>query len=135
MSHTRPDRGGQVAHADRGVWEWERQRDVELGSQDVAVRRCARILPRVRNHHCQRGPSPFALTEMMKADEQIPFTSIQFPLYEALKTQLSRRYLGGRRPSPGEAAGCGMIAGGFAAAVTTPLDVVKTRVMLEAKAS
>jgi hypothetical protein len=54
-------------------------------------------------------------------------------LYEALKSLLSKNYLGGRRPSPGEAAGCGMIAGGIAAALTTPLDVVKTRVMLEAK--
>lgn len=63
---------------------------------------------------------------------QLPFTSIQFPMYEALKSLLSRKYLSGRRPSPGEAAGCGMIAGGVAAAVTTPLDVVKTRVMLEA---
>ncbi|KAI9638923.1 mitochondrial carrier domain-containing protein [Dioszegia hungarica] len=64
---------------------------------------------------------------------EIPFTSIQFPLYEFLKTQLSRRYLDGRRPSPAQAAVCGMIAGGFGGAVTTPLDVVKTRVMLEAK--
>ncbi|CAD6579332.1 MAG: S-adenosylmethionine transporter [Tremellales sp. Tagirdzhanova-0007] len=66
---------------------------------------------------------------------ELPFTSIQFPLYEALKSQLSRRYLSGRRPSPGEAGVCGMIAGGTAAALTTPLDVVKTRVMLEALTS
>lgn len=64
---------------------------------------------------------------------QLPFTSMQFPMYEALKSLLSKNYLGGRRPSPGEAAGCGMIAGGISAALTTPLDVVKTRVMLEAK--
>ncbi|KAK4688495.1 hypothetical protein P7C73_g1599, partial [Tremellales sp. Uapishka_1] len=66
---------------------------------------------------------------------QIPFTSIQFPLYEFLKTQLSTRYLDGARPSSYQAAGCGMFAGGVAAALTTPLDVVKTRVMLEAKTS
>ncbi|KAL7425122.1 S-adenosylmethionine transporter [Cryptotrichosporon argae] len=64
---------------------------------------------------------------------EIPFTSIQFPLYESLKSLLSAHYLGGRRPNPGEAAVCGSLAGGFAAALTTPLDVVKTRVMLEAK--
>ncbi|ORY34748.1 putative S-adenosylmethionine transporter [Naematelia encephala] len=64
---------------------------------------------------------------------ELPFTSIQFPLYEALKTQLSRQVLGGRRPSPGEAGVCGSIAGGTAALLTTPLDVVKTRVMLEAR--
>lgn len=64
---------------------------------------------------------------------QLPFTSLQFPLYEALKGQLSTRYLDGKRPSPGQAAICGSIAGGFAGAVTCPLDVVKTRVMLEAK--
>ncbi|WWD20284.1 hypothetical protein CI109_104760 [Kwoniella shandongensis] len=66
---------------------------------------------------------------------EIPFTSIQFPLYEYLKSVLSRNYLDGRRPTSYEAAGCGMIAGGIAAALTTPLDVVKTRVMLEARTS
>ncbi len=62
---------------------------------------------------------------------QLPFTSIQFPLYEGLKARVARR---GTRPSPGEAAVCGMIAGGVAAVLTTPLDVVKTRVMLESRA-
>ncbi|KAK6908480.1 hypothetical protein I203_102482 [Kwoniella mangroviensis CBS 8507] len=66
---------------------------------------------------------------------ELPFTSIQFPLYESLKSLLSKHYLGGRRPTSYEAAICGSIAGGFAAGVTTPLDVVKTRVMLEARTS
>lgn len=61
---------------------------------------------------------------------EIPFTSLQFPLYELLKLQLSRRV--GRTPLYAhEAAVCGSIAGGFTAAVTTPLDVLKTRVMLD----
>ncbi|WVO14341.1 hypothetical protein L204_101973 [Cryptococcus depauperatus] len=64
---------------------------------------------------------------------EIPFTSIQFPLYEYFKSSLSSHYLGGRRPTAYEAAACGSLAGGIASAATTPLDVVKTRVMLEAR--
>jgi hypothetical protein len=65
---------------------------------------------------------------------QIPFTSLQFPLYELLKSQLSKRVH--RKPLYAhEAALCGSIAGGVAAAITTPLDVLKTRVMLDLRVS
>ncbi|KAF7293038.1 hypothetical protein MIND_01203200 [Mycena indigotica] len=64
---------------------------------------------------------------------EIPFTSIQFPLYELLKAKLSI-YTGRKPLYPHEAAVCGSIAGGVAAATTTPLDVLKTRVMLDMRA-
>ncbi|KAH9977654.1 S-adenosylmethionine transporter [Lactifluus volemus] len=63
---------------------------------------------------------------------EIPFTSLQFSMYEFFKHHLS--YVLHHKPSslrPYEASLCGSVAGGVAAAVTTPLDVLKTRVMLD----
>lgn len=60
---------------------------------------------------------------------EIPFTIIQFPLYEKLKSLWSQ-YEGGNSISLAKGAICGSIAGGIAAAITTPLDVIKTRIML-----
>ncbi|KAI5967590.1 PET8 [Candida theae] len=64
---------------------------------------------------------------------EIPFTVIQFPLYEWLKSKAwSRSNDTNSSPvSMGlKGALCGMLAGGVAAALTTPLDVIKTRIML-----
>lgn len=58
---------------------------------------------------------------------EIPFTMIQFPLYEKLKKFWSGD---NTKVSLLEGAICGSIAGGVAAATTTPLDVIKTRIML-----
>ncbi|KAL4073281.1 mitochondrial carrier domain-containing protein [Scleroderma yunnanense] len=68
----------------------------------------------------------FGITVM----REIPFTSLQFPLYEYLKYRVSLAK-NSRRLHASEAAICGSIAGGVAAALTTPLDVLKTRVMLD----
>uniref|UniRef100_A0A1I7XQL7 S-adenosylmethionine mitochondrial carrier protein n=1 Tax=Heterorhabditis bacteriophora TaxID=37862 RepID=A0A1I7XQL7_HETBA len=59
---------------------------------------------------------------------EIPFSVIEFPLWEILKKTVARRK--GQDCTPFEGAACGSVAGSFAAGITTPLDVAKTRIML-----
>ncbi|XP_048000868.1 S-adenosylmethionine mitochondrial carrier protein homolog isoform X1 [Leguminivora glycinivorella] len=58
----------------------------------------------------------------------LPFSFLELPLWEFLKTQV-RHYNDGNITSF-QSALCGSIAGGLAAAATTPLDLAKTRIML-----
>jgi solute carrier family 25 S-adenosylmethionine transporter 26 len=80
---------------------------------------------------------------------EVPFTVIQFPLWEAMKAWGRERrerqghglfgdvaHMGGGTPrevAAAESALYGSISGAVAAGITTPLDVLKTRVMLSAQ--
>lgn len=59
---------------------------------------------------------------------EIPFSFIQFPLWEYFKSNWSS--VTGLPITPVSVALCGAVAGGIAAGITTPLDVAKTRIML-----
>lgn len=59
---------------------------------------------------------------------EVPFSLIQFPLWEYLKVQWEPTT--GLPLNPAFVALCGAFSGGIAAGLTTPLDVLKTRIML-----
>ncbi|XP_054734037.1 S-adenosylmethionine mitochondrial carrier protein homolog [Anastrepha obliqua] len=59
---------------------------------------------------------------------EIPFSLIQFPLWEYFKLHWTATT--GLESTPFTVALCGAMAGGIAAGLTTPLDVAKTRIML-----
>ncbi|KAF8852091.1 s-adenosylmethionine mitochondrial carrier protein-like protein [Acephala macrosclerotiorum] len=60
---------------------------------------------------------------------EVPFTVIQFPLWESMK-EYRRRTSGKDSISAFESGVFGSLAGAVAAGTTTPLDVLKTRMML-----
>lgn len=78
----------------------------------------------------ERGLSGFYQGYWTTIARDIPFCSIQFYIYETLKfnrlkKEEDRNFLGIH-----ETAAFGIFAGGVAGALTTPLDVIKTRRML-----
>ena len=59
---------------------------------------------------------------------EIPLCIIQFPIWERLKSEWGRRQ--NHDVEAWQSAVCGSVASGFGAALTTPFDVAKTRIML-----
>ena len=61
---------------------------------------------------------------------EIPFSVLQFPMWEFLKRKYTEKMNIERDLGFLESGFCGAISGGLAAAATTPIDVAKTRIML-----
>jgi solute carrier family 25 (mitochondrial S-adenosylmethionine transporter), member 26 len=59
----------------------------------------------------------------------LPFDAIEFVAYERLKTAAKKAL--GREPNAAEVSAIGAAAGGVTGVVTTPLDVLKTRLMTQ----
>lgn len=79
------------------------------------------------------GLSTFYLGFWTTVAREIPFSFIQFPMYEGLKKTWACRQ--GSETTPMQGAICGSLSGSLAAALTCPLDVVKTRMMLGSKSA
>lgn len=71
----------------------------------------------------------FYVGYLTTVSREIPFSFIQFPIWERLKI-LWCQHNNNNSILPWQGALCGSIAGSIAAAATTPLDVIKTRLML-----
>lgn len=83
----------------------------------------------VTNILASSGPKGFFAGWSALALRDLPFDIIEFPLYEALKSTWAEKK--GGKLETWESSVCGSLAGGLAAGLTTPLDVVKTRLMTQ----
>ena len=98
---------------------------VEGGKRGSAIIRDIWIREGIRG--CYSGFTATVLRE-------VPFGFIQMPVYELLKREvIARKNLNDKKLTSIEACICGATAGGIAAAVTCPIDVWKTRLMLGSK--
>ena len=61
----------------------------------------------------------------------LPFDAIQFAVYEQIKMRVKKAV--NRDLKDVEVAVVGAVAGGITGAVTTPLDVIKTRLMTQVR--
>lgn len=95
-----------------------KQRMQMHGSTYRSLGECARTVFR------NEGIRAFYISYPTTLTMTVPFTALQFTAYESITKAMQRR----RRPGYDPLTHCtaGGLAGGFAAAATTPLDVVKT---------
>lgn len=100
----------------------------EIVKQRMQAGRYASASVAVRDIVATSGARGLFRGYMSTLAREIPFALIQFPLYEHLKLRYSAAVE--RPPKPWESALAGSVAGAIAAAITTPLDVAKTRIML-----
>jgi len=100
----------------------------EIVKQRMQTGQIASLQEGARNIMSTEGISGFYRGYFTTVSREIPFALIQFPMWERMKKEIA--IWQGRETSPWQGALCGSVSGAFAAAVTTPLDVAKTRIML-----
>ncbi|KAI1724219.1 mitochondrial carrier protein [Ditylenchus destructor] len=101
----------------------------ELIKQRAQVTGFASTSKIAREIYSSNGFRGFYRGYVSTVTREIPFSFIEFPIWEYLKRWVSQRK-DGKLCTPFESACCGSVAGSIAAAITTPLDVAKTRIML-----
>ncbi|KAL6766704.1 hypothetical protein ACKKBG_A37030 [Auxenochlorella protothecoides x Auxenochlorella symbiontica] len=98
---------------------------MQTGEFSNALRALRTIAAREGRRGVFAGYSSFLLRDL-------PFDAIEFLTYEQLKKGYASAVLGGRRElNPAEHSVAGAIAGAVTGLATTPLDVLKTRMMID----
>ncbi|KAF8819545.1 mitochondrial carrier superfamily protein [Cardiosporidium cionae] len=104
----------------------------EVVKQQMQVGLHATLRDTTRAIYAQQGLRGFFIGYGSTVAREIPFDGLEFALWEQFKALYAEN---SNSPpsllSPFVSACCGSIAGGIAAAVTTPLDVAKTRLMTQ----
>jgi solute carrier family 25 S-adenosylmethionine transporter 26 len=101
-------------------------------TQNMQVGRYASLTQAVRETYGRFGLGGFYVGYGTTVMREVPFGFIQFPLYEAFRREWAQHQ--GKEITPLQGAACGSFAGCIAAAITTPLDVASTRIMLDVPA-
>jgi len=100
-------------------------------TQRMQVGQYATFPEAVAKIYAQDGIATFFVGYWTTVAREIPFSFIQFPMYEGLKKLWA--FSQGSETTPAQGAACGSFSGAVSAAATCPLDVVKTRMMLGMK--
>jgi len=98
-------------------------------TQNMQVGRYSSFSQAVTSTYASGGIGAFYMGYTTTVMREIPFAFIQFPLWEGLKKTWGQ--FQGAETSAAQGATCGSMAGAISSALTTPLDVAKTRIMLE----
>ncbi|XP_053407738.1 S-adenosylmethionine mitochondrial carrier protein-like [Mercenaria mercenaria] len=106
---------------------------VEVVKQRAQANRYMSSLQVLKNTVAAEGFSGLYRGYISTVIREIPFSFIQFPVWEYLKKTWSEYQKS--EVEPWQSSVCGAIAGCTAAGITTPLDVAKTRIMLAEKDS
>ncbi|KAJ8906507.1 hypothetical protein NDN08_003000 [Rhodosorus marinus] len=107
--------------------------DVVKQRQQISSKKHARTISEsVRYIYREHGLGAFYAGYRTSLLMAIPFTTVQYSVYEFAKGVILRRKgIGEQDFSAGSHCLAGAVAGGTASAVTTPLDVVKTRLQTQ----
>ncbi|MFH4983296.1 hypothetical protein AB6A40_010005 [Gnathostoma spinigerum] len=100
----------------------------ELIKQRAQARSSNGVLKVAQQIYTNDGVRGFYRGFLSQISREVPFAFLEFPIWEALKERMSRNQ--DSPCSPLQSAACGSLAGSLAGGITTPLDVAKTRIML-----
>eukprot|EP00322_Chrysochromulina_rotalis_P019965 CAMPEP_0115838302 /NCGR_PEP_ID=MMETSP0287-20121206/5658_1 /TAXON_ID=412157 /ORGANISM="Chrysochromulina rotalis, Strain UIO044" /LENGTH=194 /DNA_ID=CAMNT_0003291823 /DNA_START=1 /DNA_END=585 /DNA_ORIENTATION=+ len=100
-------------------------------TQRMQIGKYATFPEAVTKIYAEAGISTFFTGYWTTVIREIPFSFIQFPLYEGLKKVVA--FSQGSETTAAQGGACGAFAGSISAAATCPLDVVKTRMVLGMK--